>query len=141
MISEILNGVSPNLLKRVIPQLKKEYMELHNDKLNTKEKKDHVQLTLDKMLVGKYNFAKQNIEEGEKFNDFYEEAQIPLPPQEKNFKCEFCKERQFKTNASLHSHYRSCHKKMADSAHNVGEDSLEVKVERNEGFRPVKRRQ
>lgn len=91
MISEILNGVSPNLLKRVIPQLKKEYMELHNDKLNTKEKKDHVQLTLDKMLVGKYNFAKQNIEEGEKFNDFYEEAQIPLPPQEKNFKCEFCK--------------------------------------------------
>jgi hypothetical protein len=57
MISEILNGVSPNLLKRVIPQLKKEYMELHNDKLNTKEKKDHVQLTLDKMCGWQIQFC------------------------------------------------------------------------------------
>lgn len=86
-------------------------MEEHNDILNTEQKKAHVQLVLDKIAAGKYNFAKQNIEEGQKFNDFYEEAQIPLPVQEKNFKCGFCQERSFKTNASLHSHYRSCHKK------------------------------
>lgn len=39
-------------------------MEGHDDILDTKEKKDHVQLVLDNILKGKYNFSKQNIEEG-----------------------------------------------------------------------------
>lgn len=63
MINEILN-FNPRLLKSVIPSLKKEYMEEHNDILNTEEKKAHIQMVLDKIAAGKYNFAKQNIEEG-----------------------------------------------------------------------------
>lgn len=64
MISYLLNGVDSRLLKKVVGELKKEYQEEHNDILNTKEKKDHVQLVLDKIALGKYDFAKQNIEEG-----------------------------------------------------------------------------
>lgn len=55
-------------MNRVIPQLKKEFLEDHKEILNTKEKIDHVQMVLDKILTQKYNFAKQNIDEGEKFN-------------------------------------------------------------------------
>lgn len=64
MMTELLNGVSSKLLKNVIISLKKEYLEEHDDTLNTKEKKEHVQIVLDKIAAGKYNFAKQNIEEG-----------------------------------------------------------------------------
>ena len=95
-------------MKRVIPQLKKEFLEEHKEILNTQEKIDHVQMVLEKILMKKYNFAKQNIDEGEKFNEFYPEDAIELPTQERNFQCVFCKERFFKSNASLHSHYRSC---------------------------------
>jgi hypothetical protein len=48
---------------------------------------------LDKIGSGKYNLAKQSIEVGEKFNKFYEEAKIPLPEQERKFKCKYCKEK------------------------------------------------
>jgi hypothetical protein len=58
MMSELINGVSPKLLSRVIILLKKEYMEEHDETLNTKEKKDHVQMTLDSIGKGKFNFAK-----------------------------------------------------------------------------------
>ncbi len=33
-------------------------MEEHDETLNTKEKKDHVQMTLDSIGKGKFNFAK-----------------------------------------------------------------------------------
>lgn len=108
MINELLNGVNPRLLKTVVSSLKKEYLTEHNDILDTKEKRDHVQMVLDRIGAQKYNFAKQNIEEGEKFNAFYQEDPIKLPAQERNFRCVYCKERSFKTNASLYSHYRSC---------------------------------
>ena len=35
-------------------------------------------MILDKIKNKRYNFAKQNIEEGERFNAYYEEAIIPL---------------------------------------------------------------
>lgn len=61
-MTKLLDEVNPRLLKNVIAQLKEEYKIGHNDTLNTKEKKDHVQMTLDKIAAGKYNFAKQNID-------------------------------------------------------------------------------
>lgn len=64
MENQILSEVSPALLKKVIPQLKKEFLESHKDILNTGEKIEHVQMVLEKVLLQKYNFAKQNIEEG-----------------------------------------------------------------------------
>lgn len=64
MENQILSEVSPALLKKVIPQLKKEFLENHKDILNTSEKIEHVQMVLEKVLLQKYNFAKQNIEEG-----------------------------------------------------------------------------
>ena len=91
-------------------------------------------MVLDKILMHKYNFAKQNIEEGEKFNEFYPEDKIELPQQERPFQCEFCKERSFKTNASCHSHYRSCQAKFNDEKNK--EENM--KVEKTEGFRPLK---
>ena len=65
-------------MKRVIPQLKKEFLEDHKEILNTKEKIDHVQMVLDKILTQKYNFAKQNIDEGEKFNQYYSDDLVEL---------------------------------------------------------------
>ncbi len=46
MENQMLSEVSPALLKKVIPQLKKEFLESHKDDLNTDEKIEHVQMVL-----------------------------------------------------------------------------------------------
>ena len=63
-MNEILKTVDERLLKEVVVSLKREYQETHDDILNTPEKKNHIQQVLDKIGSGKYNFVKQNIEEG-----------------------------------------------------------------------------
>ena len=81
-----------------------------------------------------YNFPKQNIQEGEKLNEFYPHDKIELPQQGKKLPMFLLQIISFKTNASLHSHYRNCQE---EKNYEKSEEER-MKMEMTQKFRPLK---